>query len=203
MGKTLEIKNLVECGKGVAENLDNVTRYAQYCVDNIVGFPESCSDEARAQLDEGFLIRHKANRKPVVYGVVDGNLIPLDQLTKEPIEKIEVSVDYALSFSTHEIGRLHETHSPQLKAVVAEWRKRASDYASGCYKALVASAKKLKGEGRTRKPTDEFSVWLFAEKGFFPPAETRCRAAEKRGDPTANHAKFKLAMEAFTKVWKA
>lgn len=204
MGKTLEIKSLVECGKGAAENLDNAERYARYCMDNIVGFPDTCPDEAQAQLNEGFIQRHKFNKKPVVYGVVDGNLIPLSQLTKEPIEKIEISVDYALSFTTHEIGRLHETHSPQLKKVVGEWRKEASTYCSTCMKSLVATAKRVMAGGkRPRKVTDEFGVWLYAEKGMFQSGEARSRAAEKRGDPSANHAKFMLAVEAFSKVWKA
>ncbi len=196
------IKSLKQCGYDSARNLDNAESMARYAIDNIAGFPAECSETAKAELDSGFLLRFHENNPPVEYGIVDGNYIPLANLKEKPAETVTIGIDYAMSFSTHAFGRMAETHNPQLKAIVKDWRDRGSTYCSACYKGLVNTAKRLLGNGkRKRGQTADFNAWIIEEKGMIDTAETRCRNAAKRGDPTADLVRFRLARDAFLKVW--
>lgn len=197
------IKSVKQCGYESARNLDSAESQARYAMDNIAGFPNECPDETRAELNSGFLLRFHENNPPIKYGVVDGNYIPLSELKAEPAETVEIGIDYAMSFTTHAFGRMNETHSPQLKAIVKDWRDRGSDYCSTCFKGLVNTAKRIlnKGKSRERAQTADFANWVTADKGMIDTAETRCRNAAKRGDPTADLVRFKLARDAFLKVW--
>lgn len=202
--KTTSIKSVKQCGYESARNLDSAEKQAQFAIDNIAGFPNECSEEARAELNSGFLLRFTENNPAISYGVVDGNYIPLDQLKDYSGEKIEIGIDYAMSFSTHAFGRMNETHNPQLKALVKDWRDKGSDYCSTCYKSLVTTAKRLlnKGATRTRSANADFNEWIMnKDKGWLTSAETRCRNGSKRGDATADLVKFRLARDAFLKVW--
>ena len=205
MGKAkeqfVEIKSLKDCGYQAAKNQDNARKQAQYAIDNIAGFPNECAEEARAELNSGFVLRFNENNPPIEYGVVDGNYIPLAQLAERPLEVVTVGADHAMSFTTHAFGRLNETHSPQYKALIKGWRDSVSDYQSGAYKALVGTAKRLLAGPRPRGATAEFASWITEEKGWLDTADTRCRNAAKRGDPTADVVKFRMAKDAFLKVW--
>lgn len=202
--KTNSIKSVKQCGYESARNLDSAEKQAQFAIDNIAGFPNECPEESRAELNSGFLLRFTENNPAVTYGVVDGNYVPVDQLKDYSGEKIEIGIDYAMSFSTHAFGRMNETHSPQLKAIVKDWRDRGSDYCSTCYKGLVNTAKRLLNKGKTRERSHnaDFNDWVMdKDKGWLVNAETRCRNGAKRGDTTADLVKFRLARDAFLKVW--
>lgn len=208
MGKSMkeiaaEIKSLKACAHLLASNLDNAEKAAQYAIDHIAGFPAECSDEARKELNSGFLLRFNENNPAVEYGVVDGNYIRLSDLSERPLETVVVGIDFAMSFTTHEFGRMAESHSPQMKALVKDWRDRGSDYCSTRFATLVGTAKRLinKGKSRPRSKTSDFSAWLVEDKGWLDTGETRCRNANKRGDVSADLVKFKLAKDAFLKVW--
>jgi hypothetical protein len=199
--KSNSIKSVKQCGYESARNLDSAEKQAQFAIDNIAGFPAECPDESRAELNSGFLLRFHENNPPIEYGVVDGNYVPVSELSNRPAEVVSIGIDYAMSFTTHAFGRMGETHSPQLKAIVKGWRDRGSDYCSTCYKGLVNTAKRLLNKGKTRErgQTADFAVWL--SKDWMDNGDTRCRNASKRGDPTADVVKFRMAKDAFLKVW--
>jgi hypothetical protein len=199
--KSNSIKSVKQCGYESARNLDSAEKQAQFAIDNIAGFPAECPDESRAELNSGFLLRFHENNPPIEYGVVDGNYIPVSELSDRPAEVVSIGVDYAMSFTTHAFGRMNETHSPQLKGLVKDWRDRGSDYCSTCYKGLVNTAKRLLNKGKTREraQTADFAEWLV--KDWLDNGDTRCRNAAKRGDPTADVVKFRMAKDAFLKAW--
>lgn len=186
----MKIKSLKNCAYNSAVGGETITNSAQYAIDHIAGFPDDCPKEARAELDSGWLLRFNENNPPKEY-LVGG-------------ERKVIGVDFAMSFSTYEFGKLAETHGPEVKGIVKEWRDNASTYCSNKFGELVRSAKKLMAGGeRKRGVTLAFGDWVTADKGWLDSADTRCRNAAKRGDPTADHARFRVARDAFLKVWKA
>ena len=185
----MKIKSLKGCAYNSAIGGETISNSAQYAMDNIAGFPNECSDEARAELDSGWLLRFNEINPAKEY-LVGG-------------ETKVIGVDFAMSFTTYEFGKLAETQSAELKGIVKEWRDNASTYCSNRYSDLVKSAKKLLNKGsRKRGATLAFNEWIIEkDTGWLESADTRCRNANKRGDPTADVVKFRMAKDAFLKVW--
>ena len=173
---------------------------AQYAMDKIPGFPEECPDEARAELNAGYRQRKAELMGTTVYAVIDGNYVLASEVPDHKGEKIEVSVDTAMRYSTYEFGKLAETISPQYKGIISKVRDDVSTYCSNKYKELVrqATSIKNKGKSRTRGATKTFDD---AIKAVFDDYGKRVRNASKRGDPTASEKRFSEAKVAFFAVW--
>lgn len=205
LGASTEVvyTNLSEMSYDQAISVERAQKQAQFALDNIVGFPEECSDSARAELNDGWIKRFKVNNPEVTYAKIDGNYIKVTPENADRfanVEKCLMSADIALSFTTHEFGRLNETHDPTFKSLVQEWRKRTSDYCSGNYKRLVTEAKRILANGKNRergatKTLDERIVKWFED------TEKSVAVAVKRGDPTANADRFSKAKIQFFAVW--
>lgn len=184
-----DLKSLKDCAYRAALGGETISLSAQYAIDNIAGFPDECSDEARAELDAGWKLRFN-DLNPAKEYMVGG-------------ERKTIGIDYAMSFSTYEFGKLGETQGAELKGIVKEWRDRLSTYCSNRYNDLTRSAKKLLNKGeKKRGATLAFGEWITEkDKGWLETADTRCRNASKRGDPTADVVRFRMARDAFLKVW--
>lgn len=185
----MKIKSLKGCAYNSAVGGETIANSAQYAIDNIAGFPNECSKEARAELDSGWLLRFNENNPAKEY-LIGG-------------ERKVIGVEFAMSFSTYEFGKLAETQGAELKSIVKDWRDDASTYCSNKFGELVRSAKKLLSKGSsTRGATLAFGEWVMQkDKGWLDTADTRCRNASKRGDPSADVVKFRMAKDAFLKVW--
>jgi hypothetical protein len=189
-----------------ALSIERGKEQAKYALDHIVGFPDECSDMARDELNDGWVRRWKVNNPEVMYAKVDGNYILVTEADADRFEKVEkclMSADIALSFTTHEFGRLNETHDPTFKSLVARVRKQVGDYCSGNYKRLVATAKEVLKErngeaARTRSATKTIDTRIVE---WFAATEKSVGVAVKRGDPTANADRFSKAKIQFFAVW--
>jgi len=205
LGASTEVvyNNLSDMSYDQAISVERAQKQARFALDKIVGFPEECSDSARAELNEGWIKRFKINNPEVTYAKIDGNYVlvtPENSDRVANVEKCLMSVDIALSFTTHEFGRLNETHDPTFKSLVQDWRKRSSDYCSGNYKRLVAEAKKILANGKSR---DRGATKTITERidAWFSDMDKSVGVANKRGDPTANVDRFSKAKIAFLAVW--
>jgi len=185
-----------------AGTIDTSTSQAQWAIDNFVGFPESISDEVRAQLGEGYKLRFNENNPPVTYAVINGHyVLPTDeQMKSKKVEKVEIGVDYAFSYSSQEFGKLKNTN-PALHAVVHTWRKRMGTYQSNAIGDLVAKAKKiLKPSGST---TRQSLTFVESMTKMFETQGKSVKVKQVRGsDTTANAVKYLVAVEAFWKAYK-
>lgn len=200
-----QYKSLEEMAYDQATLLDEAQNQAQYALDKIVGFPEDCPQESRDELNRGWLKKWKSleGNSGTTYAKVDGTYREItpdnaDQYAKA--EKCHITLDVALSYSTHEFGRLNETHDSIYKGLIKDFRDKSSTYCSTCYKRLVAEAKNIlsgkkpRERGATKTITERLTAFREAIVGS-------CKSANTRGDPTANIDKLNVAWDAFFKVW--
>ena len=194
-------KSLSDFGYNVAKRADAVRADGAYALDNIAGFPDDVSPEARVELNEGF--RQRASELPkyaeVIYGIVDGNVIPLSQLSGDaPKEQFKVNVAVAFSYSQQQIGAM-KSDDPAKYRVIYELRDRVNKYCSNRLNDLKSAAKKVLRErdpdSQSRAATLAFGDYVLKTLDIM---KTRCKSAESRGnDPTANSKALDQAIIAF------
>jgi len=184
------IRSLKDCALQSARSSDTLRSAAIYALDNIPSFPEECPKEHRAELNAGWLLHYTATHEGVEYGRFGENWLPTAGTTGKPAETKKVDATYAMSFTTHEFGRMAETHGPSFKGVIAQIRKDYQTYESNRFsdlkRAAVKEDKARKGETQTRKPTKEWGVWV--KEDWLPDLTARFKTAQQRGDKSADAA---------------
>ena len=194
-------KSISDFGYNVAKRADAVRNDGAWALDNLKGFPEDILSEDRSELNEGF--RKRASELPkyeaVEYGVVDGNYLPVSQLTGDlPKERYIVSVASAFSYTQQQFGAM-KSENPQLYLIIQDVRNRVNKYCSNCLADLKAAARKVlkerNPETSTRAATLSFAEYLDKTLDVM---KQRCKTAEARGtDPTANMKALDAAIIAF------
>jgi hypothetical protein len=180
-----------------AGTVDTQTNQAQYAIDNFVGFPESIQEETKAEIYTGYRMRYVESHPAVIYAIIGGHYVKPteEQLKNKKVEKVEIGVDYAFSFSSQEFGKLKNTN-PALHGILAVTRKGLSTYQSNTYGALVQKAKAIL---RVANPvTRESLTFMESMTKTFLAQEKSCKVKQVRGnDTTANSTKYALAVKSF------
>lgn len=199
--KSVVFKSISDFGYNVAKRADAVRGDGAWALDNLKGFPEDILSEDRAELNEGF--RKRASELPkydaVEYGVVDGNYLPVLQLTGDlPKERYIVSVASAFSYTQQQFGAM-KSENPQLYLIIQDVRNRVNKYCFNCLSDLKTAARKVlkerNPETSTRSATLSFGEYL---DKTLDGMKQRCKTAEARGnDPTANMKALDAAIIAF------
>lgn len=193
--------SLKDLGYQHASTSDTLEGQAQYAIDNIVGFPEDVPAEARAELYEGYRMRCNDNKPPITYAVIDGHYVLATEEHKKSkkVEKIEVGVTYAFSYTSQEYGKLASTN-PALHGLVKTWRESVGDYCSNRLGDLKSKAKKIlnKGQSSSRTTLD----FVQSMTNVFTAQEKSVKVKQAKGDATADPAKFKTAVNAFWTTYK-
>ena len=186
---------------GAAQTLESVARYA---IERIEGFPASIPAEAKDELYEGYRMKFDALNPSKVYAVINDHYVLATQehMDTKNIEKIEIGVAYAFSYSSQEFGKLANTR-PALHALIKEVREKCSTYCSNRLGDLKRAANKILNEGkeRTRSANKDFAEWV--EIFFKDTAPTRLKSAAARGDSTADQKRWNEARVAFMVKWNA
>lgn len=196
---TTTFTSLRDMGYQQAKTGDNLATQAQFAIETITGFPADIPAEARAELYAGYQLRFNENRPPVMYAIVNGHYVKAtdEQMKNKKVEKVEIGVAYAFSYSSQEFGKLANTN-PALHGIVKQWRSDASDYCSNRLGDLKRAATKLLNKGKTtQRQTLDFAE---SAKKAFDQLGNSVKVKAGRGDTTADPAKFKMAVDAF---WKA
>lgn len=191
--------SLRDMGYQQAKTGDSLATQAQFAIDTIAGFPADIPAEARTELYAGYQLRFNENRPAVMYAVIDGHYVKAtdEQIKNKKVEKVEIGVAYAFSYSSQEFGKLANTN-PALHAIVKQWRSDTSDYCSNRLGDLKRAAAKLLNKGKTtQRQTLDFAE---SAKKAFDQLGNSVKVKAGRGDTSADPAKFKLAVDAF---WKA
>lgn len=199
-------KSLRDLGYSVAKKSDSARLDGKFAVENIAGFPDSISKENRAEFYDGARLRASElpNYQPVEYAVVDGNYIPVSQLSGDlPKERYIVSVASVFSYTQQQFGAM-KNENPQLYAIVQNMRTLVNKYCSNALGDLAAAARKylksLNPEPKARAANLAFTAFLDKE---FDTMLTRCKTAESRGiDDTADLESLKAAIVAFKSKYK-
>jgi hypothetical protein len=205
----VEPSSLRDAGYQQAVTSDATTNLVRFVMKHVPDFPESITDEAKAELVSGYQLRFTENNPDIEYAVIDGNYLPVSTLKDVPekTERVKIGSGFAMSFTQQAFGSLKNdkspTYNPALHAIVKEWRNRVNKYCSNRFKDLVSAAKRILNEGkdRTRAQADIFSDYL--EKTF-ETMQTRCKVSKvQRSDETANEKLFIAAKVAFFAKWNS
>ena len=178
---------------------DSLVSQAQYALDNFAGFPETIADETKTDLYAGYQLRFAENNPAKVYAVINDHYVLAtdEQVKNKKVEKIEIGVAYAYSYSSQEFGKLKNTN-PALHSVVGAVREKFSTYASNKLGDLKREAKKILNSGKTAtRTTLDFTQSMTK---VFDAQSKSVKVKQDRGDTTANALKYKQAVDAF---WKA
>lgn len=149
-------------------------------------------EEARDEVFAGYMMRYN-ELHPAQRYIREGEDTYIPVATDAPAkgEVIEVSVAYAMSFSTHEYGRL----KPALKKIVGAWREKFGVYRSDRWNDLF----KIK----TKRERGETKAFADRMKKLCETTEKQNKVALSRGDPTAvGVEKLKAAWAAFFNALK-
>lgn len=149
-------------------------------------------EEARDEMFAGYMMRYN-ELKPAQRYIREGEdtYIPIAADAPAKGETIDIGVAYAMSFSTHEFGRL----KPALKKIVGKWRDDFSTYRSDRWNDLFKTKTK-----RERGVTKAFADRM---KEISESVIKQNKTALTRGDPSAvGVEKLKAAWAAFFNALK-
>ena len=197
---TKPFASLRDMGYQQAKTGDNLTTQAQFAIDSIMGFPADIPAEAKSELYAGYQLRYNENHPAETYAVINGHYVKAtdEQVKNKKVEKVEIGVAYAFSYSSQEFGKLANTN-PALHAIVKKWRSDVSDYCSNRLGDLKRAATKLLNKGKTtQRQTLDFAE---SAKKVFDQLGNSVKVKAGRGDTTADPVKFKQAVDAFWKTY--
>jgi hypothetical protein len=198
---TASYLSLKDMGYAQAKTGDSLADQAQYAIASIAGFPADIPAESRAELYSGYQLRFNENRPAVTYAVINGHytIATPEQIANTKVEKIDIGVAYAFSYSSQEFGKLANTN-PALHSIIKVWRSDAADYCSNRLGDLKRAATKLLNKGKTQqRQTLDFAESMTK---LFEAQAKSVKVKAGRGDASANEAKYKAAVAAFWKTYK-
>jgi hypothetical protein len=176
-----------DCGYQAGRNADALQENAAYLIDTCVKFPDELQDNEREQLTQG-LLQYRSEKYPAIeYAVIDGNYLPVEQLPKDAkiVERKKIGLDFAFSYSQHEVGQLAKIDAG-LHAIVKAIRKSANTYVSDRIKDLQKKGRELIAErsgkpAKTRDQATNYDKWL---SDTLATMKSRAKTATARGDAT-------------------
>jgi len=201
----LAVISLADIGYKASVNIDANMNLASQLMAQDSKFPNEVTQETRDALYLGF--QRRANeKKGAKHYYADGNtLVPVESLDKAPKgrETITITVDYAMAQNPYEFGKLKESNKA-LYDLVKETRVAFQKYASECLSALKSCANKILNDGKPkeRKANKNFRETI---QFMFDDAKTgldkKVKTAKDKGDLTADPVMYKMAKDAFFKVY--
>ena len=196
--------SLKDLGYQQAGNFEKSISMAQYALDNIVGFPADVPSEAKDSLYEGYRMKFNELQPTKMYAVINDHYVHAtpEHIAAKNVEKIEIGVAYAYSYSSQEFGKLANTN-PALHGLIKEIREKCSTYCSNRLGDLKRAAKTILNKDKTRERTANKDFAEFVEAWFKDTAPDRLKSASSRGDSSADAKRFNEAKVAFMVRWNA
>jgi hypothetical protein len=195
----VEYKSLRDFGYQSSGKTAAVRADGGWALDNIPNFPEEIDKERREELYEGYRQRYSEENPEVEYAVIDGNYLPVSQLSSDTkiLERVNIGVIHAFSYSQQAFGALKET-DPNKHSLIKDIRTKVNKYCYNCLDDLKTAARKVKKarnpESNARAATDAFNV---AAAKALSKIKDRVKTAEARGDVTADQKALDQAIIAF------
>ena len=196
--KELSLRDIGYAQAGVADTLVSL---AKYVMEKVEGYPADLPSEARGELVGGYQLRWHENNPPKVYAVIgDHYVLATDEHIKnKKVEKIEVGVAYAFSYSSQEFGKLKNTN-PALHTLVKATRDKVTTYCSNRLGDLKHAAEALlKPDTKGTRTTLDFTASMTK---IFEAQAKSVKVKQGRGDTTANGDNYKKAVAAFWATYK-
>jgi len=196
--------SLKDLGYQQAGNFEKSISMAQYALDNIAGFPKDIPSESKDELYEGYRLKFNELNPAKMYAVINDHYVTATQehMDNKSVEKIEVGVAYAYSYSSQEFGKLANTQ-PALHSLIKVIREKCSTYCSNRLNDLKRAANNILNKDKTRARTANKDFAEFVEAWFKDAAPDRLKSAKARGDNSADETRFNQAKVAFMVKWNA
>jgi len=178
--------------------------FARYAIEKCAGFPKDIPTEVKDEAYEGYRMRFDLLVPKKTYAVIDGHYVRAteEHMMAPNVEKIEIGVAYAYSYTSQEFGKLAQNR-PALHGLVKMIREKCATYCSNRFTDLKRRANMILNEGKERNRTANKNFSEFVEEWFKTTAPDRVKSAGARGDSTANSKKFNEAKVAFMVKWNA
>ena len=98
--------------------------FAKYAIQHIKDFPKEIPVEAKDELYEGYRMRFDQLNPKKAYAVIDGHYVRAteEHMMAPNVEKIEIGVAYAYSYTSQEFGKLAQNR-PALHALALAARE--------------------------------------------------------------------------------
>jgi len=182
----------------------NIRDFANYCLVNIAGFPESTPNESKDQLYEGYQLKYAQKYPAQTYAIINSHYVLAsdEHIKNDNVEKLELSVAYVMSFTPQEFGKL-KNENPEKHSLIKSLRDSVGVYCSNRKNDLVRMANTIldekNGKPKTRTANKDFDESITA---MFESFDTKVKTAKKRGDVTADDQRYKKAKIAFLAIWK-
>lgn len=198
----VSISSLEDAGFVQAGAHEVADQVAHFVMAQVPGFPDEVPSETKEALYKGYRRKFALLKGTELYAVIGDHLVKAsdDQRENPKIEKIEIGVDYAFSYTSQEFGKLRNDR-PALHAIVGDIREKASTYCSNRLGDLKRAVRKIKNAGKDRNRTANKNFAEYVDK-FFMDSLDRLKSASARGDTTANAERFAKAKVAFMVAWK-
>lgn len=186
---------------GAAQTLESVAHYA---LEKIAGFPKDVPAEAKDELYDGYRMKFDAINPAITYAVINDHYVLATEEHKasKSVEKVEIGVAYAFSYSQQEYGKLANTR-PALHKLIKDVRDKCNTYCSNRLGDLKRAANKILNAGKERTRTANKNFDEFVEAWFKDAAPDRLKSAKARGDSSADDKRFNEAKVAFMVKWHA
>ncbi len=186
---------------GAAQTLEDVARYV---LGLVPGFPKDIPSETRDELYDGYRMKFDTLKPVQTYAVINDHIVlATDEHRKaKNVEKIEIGVAYAFSYSSQEFGKLANTR-PELHKLLKDVRDTCNTYCSNRLGDLKRAATKILNNGKDRQRGANKDFAEFVEAWFKDTAPDRLKSASARGDSSADSKRFNEAKVAFMVKWNA
>ena len=214
----VEPTSLKDAGYKLAQAGESIVAVAQYVMAQAPKVLEDLSinshKELRADLAEGYKLRahelwgqdyYIVSKDTGAWLLVGNSLDPdtqgkLDALLKDKREIKQVNVHYVTSISTVDYGRM-KSENPAERAIVQPMREKFTKYEKDRNDSLINAIKKLVAEakGETRTRTDVSFVDAVLKQ--FDAWDKSVQVKATKGDKTADHVKYRMARDAFLKIY--
>lgn len=186
---------------GAAQTLEDVARYV---LGLVPGFPKEIPSETRDELYDGYRMKFDTLKPVQTYAVINDHIVLATEEQKKTknLEKIDIGVAYAFSYSSQEFGKLANTR-PELHKLLKEIRDACNTYCSNRLGDLKRAATKIVNNGKDRQRGANKDFAEFVEAWFKDTAPDRLKSASARGDASADSKRFNEAKVAFMVKWHA
>lgn len=193
-----EILSVKDAGYRVAKNRDGKAAAARFILEQCPDFLDNPAESVSKDLDEGFMLRFHENRGDKFYtrGKDTGVMV---ECKPDTAGATVMNVHVAMAYTGQQFGRL-KADDPALHGIIGPVREAWSKYRSECLGDLKGAIRKILNNGATRErgANKDFRKAL---DDMFEQYDTRAKNAQARGDATADPVKFRLARDAFIKIY--
>ena len=184
---------------GAFEVTDSV---AHFVISKAPTFPDDVPSEVKDELYKGYRQKFSQLKGVTQYAVIGDHIVVATEEHKAnaKVEKIEIGVEYAFSYTSQEFGKLRNER-PALHTIIADVREKSATYCSNRLADLKRAVRKIKNAGVERQRTANKNFAEYIDK-FFVDSLDRLKSAKARGDNTADVDRFNKAKVAFMTAWK-